>query len=368
MISKNEQEMLRAIAEIAPLNQEAKAKASERLDQLAKPPGSLGGLEEIVLTLAGITGKPCSDIDKRCVLVFASDNGVVEEGVASAPQGVTAAQTINILKGVTGVAVLAQQYNTDVIVADMGVNADISHPELVCHKIAYGTKNIANGPAMTREQAIDAITFGFELAKGKVKEGYKAIGIGEMGIGNTTTSSAVIAALLKLSKDEIAGVVGKGAGLTDGGYQKKVEVITGALSINNPSSEDAIDTLCKVGGFDLAAMAGAFLGSAYAGIPVVIDGFISVAAALCAARMSSNAREYMLASHRSYERGYKLAASELKIIPYLELGMRLGEGSGCPLLFSIMDGACAVMKKMATFAQASINDDYLDEIKKGNAF
>lgn len=368
MSSAKEQELLLRLQTLKGVNKETEGLAQSRLDGLAKPPGSLGGLEEIALALAAITGEVCSDISERCVLVFASDNGVVDEGVASAPQSVTAAQTLNILKGVTGVAVLAKQYNTDIFVADMGINADISHPQLIHGKLAYGTNNIAKGAAMTYEQAVDAVSFGFELALEKVKAGYKAIGIGEMGIGNTTTSSAVLASLLELSNEEIADVVGKGAGLTDEGYLKKVEVIRRALSINSPDSKNPIDVLSKVGGFDLAAMTGAFLGGAYAGVPVVIDGFISVTAALCAFKLCKTARNYMLASHRSYERGYTLAAKELEITPYLELGMRLGEGSGCPPFFAIIDGACAMIKNMATFSEASIDEDYLDAIKEGNAF
>jgi len=192
--------------------------------------------------------------------------------------------------------------------------------------------------------------------------------VGEMGIGNTTTSSAVLAALQRLDRQQVGQVVGRGAGLTDDGYRKKLEAVQNALEVNQPDGKDPIDVLCKVGGLDIAAMAGAFLGAAFSRVPAVIDGFISVVAALAAVRLNPLAREYLFASHQSYERGYRMAVEELGLRPCLLLGMRLGEGSGCPIMFSVMEGACAVAREMATFEQASINTDYLEAIRIPGAF
>lgn len=363
-----EQDLKLVLNSIKPTDGRAYEKAVARLDMLAKPPGSLGGLEAIAARLAAITGKSDNDLDKRCVLVFASDNGVVEEGVASAPQAVTAIQTINILNGVTGVAVLAKQFNSDLTVIDVGINADIQHPELINKKIRKSAYNIAKQAAMSREEALKAILVGIDAVRNASEKGFKVIGIGEMGIGNTTTSSAVLSALLELSDSEIASVTGRGAGLTDEAYHKKTAVITSALKVNRPDKDDPVDVISKVGGFDIAAMTGAFIGAAYYRIPVVIDGFISVVAALCAVRLNPLVREYLFASHHSFERGYRMAIEELGMKACLNLDMRLGEGSGCPLMFGIMDGACAIIKHMATFDEAAIDMEYLENIKTPNAF
>jgi nicotinate-nucleotide--dimethylbenzimidazole phosphoribosyltransferase len=363
-----EKDLELVLTSIKATNRAAYEKAMERLDMLAKPPGSLGGLEAIAAKLAAITGSIGSPLDERCVLVFSSDNGVVEEGVASAPQAITAIQTLNILNGITGVAVLAKQFNASLTVIDVGINADIKHPELVNKKIRRSTYNIAKQAAMSREEAIKAILIGIEAVKNASEKGYKVIGIGEMGIGNTTTSSAVLSAILGLSDDEIESVTGRGAGLTDEGFIKKTTGIKTALRVNKPDTNDPIDVISKVGGFDIAAMTGAFIGAAYYHVPVVIDGFISAVAALCATRMNSVVKEYLFASHHSYERGYRLAIEELGMKACLNLDMRLGEGSGCPLMFGIMDAACAIIKNMATFDEAAIDMEYLENINTPNAF
>lgn len=345
-------------------------KAMARLDMLAKPPGSLGKLEEIAARLCGIRKSLSPNIEKKCVIILAADNGVVEEGVSSAPQEVTAIQTMNILNGVTGVGVLAKQFNADLMVADIGVNSDISHPQLILNKIRKSTENITKEQAMTREEAISAFNAGFSLAKSAMKKGYQVIGVGEMGIGNTTTSSAVLAALLGLDFNEIAQVVGRGAGLADAAFEHKISVIQSALELHKPDKNDPIDILHKVGGLDITAMTGVYVGSAYYGLPVVIDGLISAVAALCAKRLNPLTKEYMFASHHSFECGYTHAINELGLAPCLSLDMRLGEGSGCPVMFGIMDAALAVLKNMATFSEAKIDDDYLDNIRKigDNAF
>ena len=347
---------------IQPLDEAAMAKARERQAQLAKPPGSLGRLEDLSVQLAGITGKVHNKIEKKHLLVFAADNGVVAEGVSSAPQSVTLMQTINLTRAKTGASTLCKHFGCGITVCDVGVNADIKEPKVLNRKIAYGTQNIVNGPAMSREQAMQAIMTGIELAQGTDAD---VIGIGEMGIGNTTTSSAVLSVLLDADVD---AVTGRGGGITDASFLKKKQVIKDAIAINQPDKNDIIDVLAKVGGFDIAAMCGAFLGCAATRRPVVIDGFISAVAALCAYKLCPNAVQYFVPSHASYEIGYKLAMDAMGLQPLFLLGMRLGEGSGCPLAFEILDAACAVINDMATFDQAGIDDGYLDEIREGDKF
>ena len=336
--------------------------ARHRQAQLAKPPGSLGVLEDLSVQLAGITGKVQNRVDRTHLLVFAADNGVVAEGVSSAPQSVTLQQTVNLTRAKTGASVLAKAFGCGITVCDVGVNAEIPTDAVLNRKIAYGTRNMAKEPAMTREQAEKAILTGAELAMATEAD---ALGIGEMGIGNTTTSSAVLSVLLSLPVEEVTG---RGGGVTDEAFAKKKQVILTAIARNRPNPQDPVDVLARVGGFDLAAMCGAFLGAAASHRPVVIDGFISAAAALCAVRMCPTVRYYLVSSHASFEIGYEKAMEAMGLRPMLLLGMRLGEGSGCPLAFQILKGACAVMNDMATFDQAGINDDYLDEIRKGDKF
>ena len=347
---------------ILPLDEAAVAAARERQAQLAKPPGSLGRLEDLSVQLAGITGKVHNKIEKKHLLVFAADNGVVAEGVSSAPQSVTLMQTINLTRAKTGASTLCKHFGCGITVCDVGVNADIKEPKVLNRKIAYGTQNIVNGPAMSREQAVQAIVTGIELARNTDAD---VIGIGEMGIGNTTTSSAVLSVLLDADVD---AVTGRGGGITDASFLKKKQVIKDAIAINNPDKNDVIDVLAKVGGFDIAAMCGAFLGCAATCRPVVIDGFISAVAALCAYKICPNSVQYFVPSHASYEIGYRLAMDAMHLQPLFLLGMRLGEGSGCPLAFEILDAACAIINDMATFDQAGIDDGYLDEIREGDKF
>ena len=335
------------------------AAAREHQARLAKPPGSLGRLEELAVQMAGITGRVRSRIEKTCLLVFAADNGVVAEGVASAPQSVTLRQTINLAHEKTGAAVLSAWSGCAVTVCDVGVNGEISDPAVVRRKIAYGTRNIARGPAMSEEQALRALRVGAALARDTQAD---ALGVGEMGIGNTTTSAAVLAVLL--NKDA-AAVTGRGGGVTEEGFRRKKETVARAIAVNRPDPSDPVDVLAKVGGFDLAAMCGAFLGAASSRRPVVIDGFISAVAALCAVRLCPLVRGYLIPSHASAEPGFRLAMEALDLRPMLLLDMRLGEGSGCPLAFQILKAACAVMNRMATFDEAGIDDGYLDAVRAG---
>ena len=347
---------------VAPLDRSAMTAAEEYQARLAKPPGSLGRLEEISIQLAGITGRVHNALNKKQLLVFAADNGVVAEGVSSAPQSVTKQQTINLMRGKTGAAVLAKHFGCGLTVCDVGVNADIYESTVLNRKIAYGTQNICTGPAMTREQTLQAILTGAEIARTVDAD---VIGVGEMGIGNTTTSSAVLAVLLGT---DVEAVTGRGGGITEESFRKKKAVIRTAIEVNRPDRDDVVGVLSKVGGFDLAAMCGAFLGAAAARRPAVIDGLISAAAALCAVRLCPNVRGYLVPSHASFEIGYRLAMEAMDLRPLFDLGMRLGEGSGCPLAFQVLDAACAIINAMATFDEAGINDDYLDEIRRGDQF
>ena len=347
---------------VAPLDRSAMTAAETYQARLAKPPGSLGRLEEISIQLAGITGRVHNALNKKQLLVIAADNGVVAEGVSSAPQSVTKQQTINLMRGKTGAAVLAKHFGCGLTVCDVGVNADIYESTVLNRKIAYGTQNICTGPAMTREQTLQAILTGAEIARTVDAD---VIGVGEMGIGNTTTSSAVLAVLLGA---DVEAVTGRGGGITEESFRKKKAVIRTAIEVNRPDRDDVVGVLSKVGGFDLAAMCGAFLGAAGARRPAVIDGLISAAAALCAVRLCPNVRGYLVPSHASFEIGYRLAMEAMDLRPLFDLGMRLGEGSGCPLAFQVLDAACAVINDMATFDEAGINDDYLDEIRRGDQF
>lgn len=350
------------VREVFPLDRGTMTAAEEYQARLAKPPGSLGRLEEISIQLAGITGRVHNALNKKQLLVFAADNGVVDEGVSSAPQSVTKQQTINLMRGKTGAAVLAKHFGCGLTVCDVGVNADIYESTVLNRKIAYGTQNICTGPAMTREQTLQAILTGAEIARTVNAD---VIGVGEMGIGNTTTSSAVLAVLLGA---DVEAVTGRGGGITEESFRKKKAVIRTAIEVNRPDRDDVVGVLSKVGGFDLAAMCGAFLGAATARRPAVIDGLISAAAALCAVRLCPNVRGYLVPSHASFEIGYRLAMEAMDLRPLFDLGMRLGEGSGCPLAFQVLDAACAVINDMATFDEAGINDDYLDEIRRGDQF
>ena len=355
-------ELTEFLRNITPLDERAMDAARAYQLSLAKPPESLGRLEDLSIQLAGITGKVHNRMDKTHLLVFAADNGVVEEGVSSAPQSVTLMQTINLTRAKTGASTLCKHFGVGITVCDVGVNADIHDSAVLNRKIAYGTKNMAKGPAMTREEATRAILTGIGLA---MRTEADALGVGEMGIGNTTTSSAVLSVLLDVPVEQVTG---RGGGITDEAFQVKKNVIRHAIELNQPDKNDVIDVLAKVGGLDIAAMCGAFLGAAANHRPVVIDGFISAVAALCAVRLKPEVQGYLVPSHASFEIGYKLAMEAMHLQPMLLLGMRLGEGSGCPLAFQVLDAACAIMNEMATFQQAGIDDGYLDEIRQGDKF
>ncbi len=358
-------ELSETIAKIAPLFPEAVEAARRRQEKLAKPPGSLGKLEDVAVRLAGITGELKSLPDKRRIIVLCADNGIVEEGIGSAPRTVTAAQASNMTRYRTGMSSMAKAFGDEVQVVDVGIADPYDAPEVVNCRIAPGTRNFLHGPAMTREEAEQAILVGVRMAEKAKEDGVKLIGVGEMGIGNTTTSAAVLCALTGLP---VESVTGRGGGITDAGFEKKKRVIRDGLALNCPDPADPVDVLAKVGGLDLCAMCGVFLGAAAMRLPVVIDGLISASAALCARRLCPGSAEFMFPSHASYEIGYRIAAEELGISPWLQLDMRLGEGSGCPIAFRIIEAACAFTANMASFDEAAIDDSYLDEIRGKDCF
>lgn len=345
---------------IEPVSTETRAAAQARIDSFVKPPGSLGKLEEIAAQVAAISGTISPAARKKCTIVMAADHGVVEEGIACAPQEVTAIQSINMLKNITGICVISAANGADLRVVDIGIKPTISHPGLIERKIRPGTANFAREPAMERCEAEQALLVGIEMVKSLVDEGYNLIGTGEMGIGNTSCSSAMYMAFSGAPADV---VVGKGGGITDEALSHKKQIISSALALHRPDPDDPLDVLAKVGGLDVAGMAGCFLGAAHCKVPVVIDGFISAAAALIAYRLNPLVREYMIPSHLSAEPGYVYVMRELGLEPMLHLNMRLGEGTGCPLAFGIIDAAIGMLNGMATFDEAMINRDYLVDIR-----
>lgn len=348
------------LSTIEPLYEESIKEAKNRLDNLIKPIGSLGRLEDICMQMAGITGKVHNKINKKSIIIMCADNGVNEEGVSACPQEITTMMTNNFTRGITGVCVLAKHAASDLTIVDIGVNGDFNSPQIINKKISYGTKNMSKGPAMTREEAIRAIETGIEIVDELVKKGYDLLGTGEMGIGNTATSAAVLSVLSGLDTDT---VVGKGAGLTEEQYNNKKSIIKKSIEISNPDKNDVIDVISKVGGYDIAGMCGCFLGAAKNRVPIVIDGFISSAAALCAYRMNPLVKGYMIPSHLSAEPGAIYMSKELEIEPYLNLKMRLGEGTGCPLSFGIIESALCVINDMVTFEESMMKSDYLVDIR-----
>ena len=374
------------IAKIQPADQEVIAKASERQASLAKPPGSLGLLEEISIRIAGMTGSVINRMDRGCVAVFCADNGVADEGVASAPQSVTMAQTVNFTRRLTGVGALCNSFGSELLIVDMGVKDGIpdelyvDEPFEDTHKILNRrvrpktgqTDNIADGydSIMSMDERDRAIAAGIEAAEAVHAQGFDIMGVGEMGIGNTTTSAALLSAI---TGEDSNVTVGRGGGVNDEGFIRKKEIVDIASAPFRCSGgihtrEDVMEALQRMGGFEICAMAGAYLGAAACRMPVVIDGYISVVAALVAAVIAPDAKDYMIASHKSYEKGYTLAVEALGLKPFMSLDMRLGEGSGCPIAFEIIKGACDVMANMATFEEAAINDGYLEEIRRNERF
>ena len=343
------------ITRIRPLDEVAMQSARIRQDTLTKPRGSLGRLEELSIQMAGISACPLPSVERKTVIVMASDHGVTREGVSAYPAEVTPQMVSNFLRGGAAINVLARQANARVVIVDMGVASEIEDVmgELVRCKIGLGTANLVEGPAMTREQAMESIQSGIEITEAEIVRGVDIFATGDMGIGNTTAAAAIACALMRQLPENIAG---RGTGVDDDGLKRKINVITRALNVNKPNGNDAIDVLAKVGGFEIGGLAGVMLAAAANRKPVVIDGFISTAAAMIAATLVPAARDYMLAAHVSQERGHKLMLEWLGLNPLLDMNMRLGEGTGAALAFHLIEASTRILREMATFNEAGVSD------------
>jgi len=331
------------------LNQEMIEKARQRVNQLIKPQGSLGYLEDIYVQLAGITGELYPKINKKSIIVMAADHGIVEEGVTTSTKEITLFQAENMTKHITGVCALANQAKAEVVVVDIGIDNDVTSKKVINRKIKWGTNNFYKENAMTRAEAIQAVEVGIEMAQKEIKKGVNLIGTGEMGIGNTSPSSAIVSVICQ---KEPIDVTGMGANLPKAKVIHKARIIKEAIQKRKPDSEDAIDVLSKVGGLEIAGMAGVMLGCAMNHVPVVIDGFISTAAALIAYKINPLVLEYIIPSHASEEKGAKIASDYLGLNPPLKLGLRLGEGTGAALMFNIIEAATHMNSDMITFDEA----------------
>lgn len=341
------------IEKIEPISQEKMEEAQNRLDFLTKPQGSLGRLEEIAKKVVGITHNLNPGYKNKVIVTMVGDHGVVEEGVSAYPQEVTPQMVYNFIRGGAGINVLARHIGAKVVVVDMGVKGElkIAAKNFINKKIDEGTKNFTKGPAMTREQAVKAITAGIEVVKGLGE--VDILGIGDMGIGNTTPSSAIIACMSGRSVKEVTG---RGTGIDDATFIRKVQAIEKALSINKPLPQDPIDVLAKVGGFEIAGLAGCVLQAGIDKIPVVIDGFIATAGALIATELAPIVKDYIIASHNSQEVGHKVMLDRMGLNPLLDLNLRLGEGTGAALGISIVEASIKILTQMATFAEAGVSE------------
>lgn len=332
----------------------AREAVQRRLDAKTKPRGSLGRLEEVACFLAGAQGTSAPSVDRKVVVVMAGDHGVAEEGVSAYPQEVTAQMVANFARGGAAINVLARQAGARVVVVDMGVKAPIPDlPEVRDLRIGPGTRNFTRGPAMTREEAVRALEAGIRLAVELAKDGVRVLAIGEMGIANTTSASALAAAYTGMSPAEVTG---RGTGIDDAGHARKVDVVARALAVNRPDPSDALGTLAALGGFEIAGLAGLVLGASARRIPVVADGFIASAAALAAVRLAPPCAGMLLAAHRSVEAGHRAILKALGTPPLLDLGLRLGEGTGAVLALWLLDAAVHVLDEMATFESAGVAD------------
>ena len=338
---------------IPPLDSDAMEQARTRQQQLTKPPGSMGRLEEIAIQMAGITHQVIPGIKRKAVVVMAADHGVTAEGVSAYPAAVTPQMVLNFLHNGAAINAIANHVGAEVVVVDIGVAEPLQHPRLLSHKIASGTANMTQGPAMTREQAIAAITVGMDVATTLLQQGVDMLATGEMGIGNTTASSAITAVL---TKAPVQLVTGRGTGIDDAQFAHKIDTIERAIAHNKPDATDPLDVLAKVGGLEIAGLVGVILASAQASVPIVIDGFISGAAALVATRLVPAVRDYLFAGHISVERGHAIILEQLKLSPILDLNLRLGEGTGAVLAMTIIEAALQLHREMATFGEAGVSD------------
>ena len=344
---------LNIAATIQPLDEQVVAQAKERQLQLTKPTGSLGRLEDVAVQMAGITRNVQPAIKRKAVVIMAADHGVAAEGVSAYPAEVTPQMVLNFLHGGAAINALARQANAEVVVVDIGIAAELSHPQLLARKVAYGTGNMLYGPAMTREQALQALEIGINVGESLLAQGIDLVATGEMGIGNTTAASAMVSCL---SSVPVRLVTGRGTGINDVQLAHKIDIIERAIMQNQPDTADPLDVLAKVGGLEIAGLVGVMLVAASRRVPVVIDGFISGAAALAAFRMNPLVRDYCFAGHVSVERGHQIILEQMKLVPLLDLQLRLGEGTGAVLALHIIEGALRAHREMATFAEAGVSD------------
>ena len=339
------------LQKIGPADRISTEEARARWRTVGKPLFSLGKLEDAIIRMAGIKGSSSYTLEKKALVILCADNGVVEEGVTQTGQEVTAIVTENFTKKAASVCFMSEAAGVDLFPVDIGVARDVDHVTRPEYKVAYGTKNMTREPAMTREEAERAILTGVRLVQELAEKGYDIIATGEMGIGNTTTSSAVVYVLLGRDPEEVTG---RGAGLSTEGLRRKVDAIRRAVRINAPHASDAVDVLAKVGGLDIAGLAGVFLGGAVCHIPIVIDGFISSAAALCAARMAPACADYMMPSHRSNEPAGGIVLEALGLSPFIDCGMSLGEWSGAVAVLPLLEMGLEVYNRMSTFEEIRV--------------
>lgn len=346
-----EEKLREALKQIVPADAESMEKAKQRWKTVGKPLFSLGKLEDAVIRIAGIKGKPVYSLDRKGLVIMCADNGVVAEGVTQTGQEVTAIVAENFTKKETSVCLMAEVAGVDLYPVDIGMVTDVPSVTREEYKVAYGTKDMMKGPAMTREQAAQAVLNGIRIVRELADKGYDILATGEMGIGNTTTSSAVVSVLLE---KDVEAVTGRGAGLSSEGLRRKVQVIRESIRLNEPDRRSALDVLAKVGGLDIAGLAGVFLGGALCHIPVMIDGFISSAAALCAVKMAPECQDYMLASHRSGETAGGMVLDALGLSEFIDCNMSLGEGSGAVAAMPLLDMGLSVYLKMSTFDEIKV--------------
>lgn len=346
--------MVDLLYEISGLDYKLMEKTQNRLDNLTKPQESLGRLEELAKLLTGMTGKENPEFKNKVIFTFAADHGVAEQNVSAFPKEVTAQMVYNFLRGGAAINVLAKHIGARVVIADVGVAINVGpHPKLIVKKVNFGTKNMIMGPAMSREEAVKSIENGIEIFDSEFKNGIDIIGTGEMGIANTTSSTAITAVY---TGREVESLTGRGTGINDDALKNKIRVIKDSLRLNNPNRDDAIDVLSKVGGFEIGGLAGVMLAAASKKVPVVIDGFISGASALIANHLEPKAKEYMIASHCSVEVGHKFILDYLGLTPLFNLNMRLGEGTGACLGINLAEAAVKILTQMATFKDAQVSE------------
>ena len=340
---------------IPPLDLAAAQQAEARQNQLTKPGKSLGRLEELSIQLAGMQANPLPRVDRKAVIVMAADHGVVREGVSAFPSEVTPQMVLNFLHGGAAINVLARQAGASVTIVDIGVASDFDPAlkGLLRRKVAHGTRNMAQGPAMTLAEAEKALAEGMDVLNQLADQGLDLVATGEMGIGNTTPSSAIVAVLTGLP---VAQVTGRGTGVDDAGLARKIEIIEKAIAVNQPNPSDALDVLCKVGGLEIAGLAGVLIAAAARRIPIVVDGFISTAAALIAVGLVPEVRNYLFSAHQSVEIGHQAMLKHLDLTPLIDLNLRLGEGTGAALAFHLIEASARILREMATFAEAGVSE------------